>query len=116
MNDLTNIWNAEDELNEDELMDYVNGKSSEQNAHEVEKKMADSSFVDDGVEGLQQFSSSEKINAYAQQINTVLHQKLADKKLKRKRTAINLSWQIIAVVAIILLCILGFVIIEMMQK
>ncbi|MEP6684042.1 MAG: hypothetical protein ABJA35_12315 [Parafilimonas sp.] len=116
MEDLNNIWNAEEEFNEDELLDYVKGKSSAEDAHDVENKMADSSFVNDGVEGLQQFSSAEKINAYAQQINNDLHQKLRHKKAKRKRTAINISWQIIVVIAIILLCILGFVIIEMMQK
>ncbi|HEY2727144.1 MAG TPA: hypothetical protein VGI61_08230 [Parafilimonas sp.] len=115
MEDLNNIWNAEDELNEDELLNYVKGKSSLEDAHAVERKMANSSFVDDGIEGLQQFSSVEKINAYTQQINNDLHQKLADKKIRRRKTAINLSWQIIAVIAIILLCILGYVIIEMMQ-
>jgi hypothetical protein len=116
MEDLNNIWNAEDELNEDQLMDYVKGKSTGDDAHAVERKMAESSFVDDGVEGLQEFSSAEKINAYAQQINNELHKKLADKKTRKRKTEINLSWQIIAVIAIILLCILGYVIIEMMHK
>jgi len=116
MEDLNNIWNAEDELNEDELLNYVNGKSSPKDAHDVEKKMVDSSFINDGVEGLQQFSSAEKINAYAQQLNNDLHQKLKNKKAKSKRPAINISWQIIVLIAVILLCMLGFVIIKMMEK
>ena len=116
MEDLTNIWNADDELNDDELLNYVKGKSAEENTHAVESKMADSSFVNDGVEGLQQFSSAEKINAYVQQINSDLHQKIAGKKLKHRRGISNLSWEIIAVIAVILLCILGYVIIEMMHN
>jgi hypothetical protein len=116
MEDLNNIWNADDELNDDQLMDYVKGKSTGDDAHAVERKMADSSFVDDGVEGLKQFSSAEKINAYTQQINSDLHEKLKKKKIKKRRTEINLSWQIIAVIAIIVLCILGYIIIGMMRK
>ena len=60
---LNNIWNADDELNEEQLLNYINGKLTEEEANAFEKKMAGSSFINDGVEGLQQFSSPEKINA-----------------------------------------------------
>lgn len=116
MEELFNIWNADDELNEDELMNYVKGKSSEGEKHAMEKKMADSSFVNDAVEGLQDFSSPEKINTYVQQVNQELHKYLHEKKSARKKTVTNLSWQIIAVITIIVLCILGYIIIEMMKK
>ncbi|MBV9960962.1 MAG: hypothetical protein JO072_01830 [Parafilimonas sp.] len=116
MEDLSNIWNADDELNEDELLNYVNSKSVKEDAHNFERKMAGSSFINDSVEGLQQFSSAEKINAYVHQINSDLHQKLVGKKSKHKRGISNLSWEIIAVIAVILLCLLGYVVIEMMHK
>lgn len=116
MEDLINIWNADDELNDDELLDYLRGKSTEEEEHSVEKKMADSSFVNDAVEGLQQFSSTEKVNKYVQQLNEELHNKLTEKNRSKHKTSINLSWQIIAVVVIIVLCVLAYVIIEMMKK
>ena len=116
MEDLNNIWNADDELNEDELMNYVKGKSTGEDANAIERKMADSSFINDGVEGLQQFSSTEKINAYVQQLNENLHRNLSDKKRKKKRKIIGLSWELIVVIVVILLCLLGYVIIEMMRK
>ena len=81
-----------------------------------EKKMADSSFVNDAVEGLQNFSSTEKMNAYVQQINNDLHKHLHTKKYRRKKTITNLSWEIIAVIIIIILCMLGYAVIEMMKK
>jgi len=34
MEDLTNIWNADDELNEEQLMNYVKGKSAGEEEHE----------------------------------------------------------------------------------
>ena len=114
MEDLNNIWSADDELNEEQLMNYVKGKTSGEEAHAVEKKMANSSFVNDAVEGLQNFSSAEKANTYAQQINEQLHQRLADKKHRRKKIIGNLSWEIIAVIVIILLALIGYVIVEML--
>jgi len=116
MEDLTNIWNADDELNEEELLNYVSGKSDAENVHAVEKTMAGSSFVNDGIEGLQQFSSAKKINVYVQQINEDLQHKLSDKKLRKKRSINLQSWEIIALIIIVLLCLLGYVIVEMMRK
>jgi len=114
MEDLTNIWNTDDELNEEQLMNYVKGKSTGEGAHAVERKMAESPFVNDAVEGLQNFSSTEKINAYKKDINEQLHQKLEEKKSRRKKVIGNLSWEIVAVIVIILLCLLAYVIVEMM--
>ena len=116
MEDLTNIWNADDELNEEELLNYVSGKSDEEEIYAVEKTMAGSSFVTDGVEGLQKFSSAQKINAYIQQINEDLQHKLSDKKSRKKRSVNIQSWQIIALVIIVLLCLLTYAIIEMTKK
>ncbi len=116
MQNVDNIWNADDELNEDQLRDYLNNKLSQEEAHNIEKKMADSAFINDGVEGLQQFSSAEKINAFTSQINEDLHHKLNTKKTRDKKNIQNFSWEIITVIAVLLLCILGYVFIEMMHK
>lgn len=115
MEDLTNIGNADDDLNEDQLINYVQRKSTDEAAHAVESSMADSLFINDGVEGLQQFSSAEKINAYVQQINDDLHHKLADKKINSRRGIKNLSWEIITIIVIVLLCVLSYAIITMMR-
>ncbi|MBS1744732.1 MAG: hypothetical protein JST21_01035 [Bacteroidetes bacterium] len=115
MDELNNIWNADDELNEEQLLNYIRNTTTPDTAHEVEKKMASSPLVNDGVEGLQQFSSTQKINAYVQQINNDLHRQLADKKPRKHRGIQHLSWEIIALIVVIILCILGFVVIRMMR-
>jgi hypothetical protein len=115
MDELNNIWNADDELNEEQLLDYLRNKTTPGAGHDVEEKMAGSSLVNDGVEGLQQFSSTEKINAYVQQINTELHHQLAGKKTGKHRGIQHLSWEIIAIIVVIVLCLIGFAIIRMMR-
>lgn len=116
MDDLNNIWNTDDELNEEQLLNYLNGKLTEEEANAFEKKMTGSSFINDGIEGLQQFSSAEKINAYAQQVNESLRTKLGNKKARRKYNTNNLSWELIAVISVITLCLLAYVIIALMKK
>lgn len=116
MKDPVNIWNADDEINDDELMKYINKKSSDNEQHNIQSKMNDSSFISDAVDGLEQFSSSQKINNYVENLNTGLHKKLKDKSSKRKRGIKSLSLEIVSIVIIIVLCILGYVVIEMMKK
>ena len=116
MEDLNNIWNAEDELNEEELMNYVKNKSSPEEQRKVEENITDSLFVSDAVEGLQNFSSTEKMNTYIQQINGDLHKRLHKKRYSRKKSIGNLSWEIIAVIIVIVLCALSYTIIEMTKK
>ncbi len=116
MEDLSNIWNDEDELNEEQLLNYIKGNSTDEDQHTVEAKMNNSSLLNDGVEGLQQFSSTEKMNGYVEQINMHLRHQLKNKKDKKRLYKPEISWQVIAVVIIIVLCLIGYTIIEMMRK
>lgn len=116
MDELNNIWNADDELNEEQLLKYINGKFSGEEANAFEKKMAASAFINDGVEGLQQFSSAEKISVYAQQVNENLRRKLINKKRKSKHSLKGLSWELITLIAVLLLCLLGYAIVELIRK
>jgi len=44
MEDLTNIWNDEDAINEEELLKYLQGNSSAEEQYHVERKIAESGF------------------------------------------------------------------------
>ena len=69
MSDLKDILNNDDELNNDELMRYLEGNASEEERYAIEKQMADSSFVDDAVEGLQHFKDPDLARKYAEQLD-----------------------------------------------
>jgi len=114
MEDLTNILKDDDNISEEELQKYLSGNISEEEKHAIEKKMADSDFVNDAVEGLQGFTSKQKLNEYVNDLNKDLHQYIAGKKeIKEKRKIKDLSWIIIAVIIILLLCILAYIVIRM---
>ena len=116
MEDLGNILLNDDELNEEQLKQYLSGNISVDALHNIEKQMADSEFVNDAVEGLQAFSSSKNLDEYVTQLNKNLHQQLESKKQrKEKRKIRNESWIIIAVITILLLCVVAFIVIKMQR-
>jgi len=117
MDDLTNILKDDDNISEEELKKYLSGNISGEERHAIEKKMADSEFVNDAVEGLQEFTSKQKLDEYVNHLNKDLHQYIAGKKeIKEKRKIKDLSWIIIAVIIILLLCILAYIVIRMQSE
>lgn len=113
MTDRNNILNEGSDLNEQELMKYLSGKSSDEARFAIEKQMADSAFINDAIEGLQQLGSPEKIQVLKDQLNKQL-QKETTKKThrKRKRGVADQQWLIVAILAILLLCIAGYLMIH----
>ncbi|MFT4152734.1 hypothetical protein [Parafilimonas sp.] len=117
MDELNKIWNADEEdLNEEQLMNYLNGKLTDEEANAFEKKMAGSAFINEGVEGLQQFSSSEKIDIFTKQLNDNLRKKTAARKLKMQRSFKGLSWELMAIIAVIILALIGYAVIQFLNK
>jgi hypothetical protein len=117
MEDLTDILKDDDNINEEELRRYLLGNISDEERYDIEKKMADSSFTNDAVEGLQKFSSHQKLDEYVKHLNKGLHQYLADKKeIKEKRKIKDLSWIIVAVIIILLLCMLAYIVVKMQRE
>ncbi len=114
MKDLTKILKDGEEPNEEQLMNYLAGNASEEEQHAVESSMNESPFVSDAVEGLQQLGDPSKLNDYVLQLNKNLHEQLAARKTrKEKREIKDISWGIIAVITILLLCIVGYTVIKM---
>jgi len=64
-NDLLNILgNSNKDIDNQKLMDYLSGKLSDQEKHEVEMWMVDNDFENEALEGLQQMSGNKKLEGY----------------------------------------------------
>ena len=82
-NDLLNILsNSNKDIDNQKLMDYISGKLSQQEQHELEKEMADNELMNDAVEGLKSIKDQQSIQSYVEQLN---------KNLKGKLPG-NISW------------------------
>jgi hypothetical protein len=116
MNEEENIENYDD-LNEEQILNYLKGNLSEKENHDVEKNMMDSDFVNDAVEGLQSLSNNNKLDDYVNLLNKKLHEQLSSKKRrKEKRKIKGLEWILLAAVIVLVVCVTAYVVIIMLKK
>jgi hypothetical protein len=117
MSDLKNILNTGPELNEDALKRYLNGTASAEERFEIENQMADEAFMNDAIEGLQNFKDPQLMDHYVNQINKEILVQTSKKKRRRiKRHIEDQNWTLISVILIIVLCILGYFVIHLSTK
>ena len=104
-----NILNSEEELSDEQLMNYLKGILSHEDAHDIEEKMIDDSFINDAIEGLQQFSSDKKLDDYVLHLNHHLHEQItAQKQRNEKRRLKDIPWIIQILIIVLLLCMLAY--------
>ena len=104
-----NILPSEEELSDEQLMNYLKGYLSREDAHNIEEEMIDDSFLNDAIEGLQQFSSNKKMDDYVRQLNHHLHEQItAQKQRNSKRRIKDMPWIIQALIIVLLLCLLAY--------
>jgi anti-sigma factor RsiW len=115
--DLLNILsNSNKDIDNQKLMDYLAGKLSEQEKHEVELWMADNEFANNAMEGLEKAGSKKDINIYVDQLNKELNQYIKQKKQHRHRRKLKEQpWTLLAILLILALGILAYVVIKGMH-
>jgi len=108
------ILSQKSELDPQKLMDYLEGKLSEKEKHEVESVLADSAFMDDAAEGLGEMKDKQKIASILFELNSQLHKKTQQRrKLQFSNRLPFPGWLIFATVTIILLVVLAYIIYRM---
>jgi len=101
------------DIDNQKLMDYLSGKLSDEQRHDVEKQMADSEFVNEAMEGLEEVKNKKELNFYIEQLNADLHKQLDKKNArKQKRKLKDQPWIYLAIVVLILLIVIGFIVIK----
>ena len=117
MTDLKNILNHDEELNSEELLRYLEGKVTEEERFAIENQMADSAFMNEAMEGLQQFKDPALVKEYVTALNQQLQKQTAKKiSRKNKRKFKDQQWLIIAILSILLLCVTGFLLVHFYSK
>jgi cytochrome c1 len=112
-NDLLNILsNSNKDIDNQKLMDYLSGKLSEQEKHEVEMWMVDNDFENEAMEGLQQMGGNKKLEGYVDQLNKELHHYIKDKKTRREKRQLNTGfWVYVTIAFILIIVVLAYIVI-----
>ncbi len=113
--DLLNILSdSNKDIDNQRLMDYLSGKLSGRERHEIERSMADSEFVNDAIEGLQGFGDKKDVQIYVDQLNAALKKNIEKKKLRREKRRIKENpWVWLSILLILILCITAYFIVRM---
>lgn len=107
------LSNLNKDIEQDKLLDYLNKNLSAAEAHEVEKQMASDEFMNDAVEGLENFKNKKDLSLLVEQLNKDLKKKTAKKNLKKeKRKLKNQPWLYVSIVTLLLLIIISYVLIK----
>lgn len=103
------LSNSNKEIDNQKLMDYLSGKLAHQEAHEIEKLMAENEFMADAMEGLTHVQQKTAISDYVNQINRDLAARVKKKQNRRhKRKLPSHPWIYLAIVIVLMLIVIAF--------
>jgi hypothetical protein len=116
-NDLLNILSNLQHADNQKLTDYLEGKLSGDEKHEVEKMLLEEDFAGDAIEGLQNSVNKEKLGQVVAELNRQLQTQLQDRrKSRRKRNGSIQQWVVVAVILVLVLAVLGYYIIHLLMN
>ena len=101
------------EVDQETLLLYLQDKLSAEMKNEVEKKLLESEFTDDAVEGLKEIKDKKQIAYMVEMLNRDLKKKLAKKKQRREKMRIkDQPWLYISILILILLIVISYIVIR----
>ena len=105
------------EVDQETLLKYLEGRLTDEQKHELEKKMLGSEFTDDAMEGLHEIENKRNISSLVDQLNRDLQNKLEKKKKRREKFRFkDQPWLYITIFIILLLIILSYVVVQRMLQ
>jgi hypothetical protein len=111
------LSNLKTDIDQETLLLYLQDKLSDDKKHEIEKKLMDSEFDGDAMEGLQQFSNKRDINHVVEMLNRDLRKKTEKKRQRRQKLVLkNQPWLYFAVLILILLIVLSYIFLHRMMQ
>ena len=107
------LSNLNKDIEQEKLLDYLNKNLSADEAHDIEKQMADDEFMNDAMEGLENFKNKKDVSLMVEQLNSELKKQTAKKKVrKEKRRLKDQPWLYITIVTLLVLIIIAYVVIK----
>ena len=107
------LSNLHSEIDQETLLNYLQGKLSNEQQHEVEKNLLKDDFDMEALEGLSDFKDKRNLAALVEQLHSDLKKKTDKKKKWRASRAIGLDpWVVIAIILILVLAVIGYFIIH----
>lgn len=107
------LSNLSPDVDQEKLMQYLQGQLSETQKHEVEKQFLQDEFNEDALEGLQDIKDKEQLQYMVEMLNRDLKKKTAKKKKRREKMKIkDQPWLYMSILILILLLVMSYIVIK----
>lgn len=111
------LSNLSKDVDQEMLLQYLQGKLSEEQKHEVEKQLIDDDFESDAAEGLNDINDKQQIQYMVDMLNRDLKKKTEKKKKQREKMKLkDQPWLYVAILITLLLIVLCYMIIRKMMS
>jgi hypothetical protein len=111
------LSNLSTDVDQELLMQYLQGKLPDDKKHEVEMQLAQGNFEEDALEGLQDFKDKEQLQYMVEMLNRDLKKKTEKKKKRREKMKIKEQpWLWVSILILILLVALCYIVIRKMSS
>jgi hypothetical protein len=105
------------DIDQETLLLYLQGKLTEEKKNEVEKKIMESEFDSDAIEGLEQFRNKKDLSTLVDQLNLDLQKKIRKKKERRRKLQLKEQpWLYFAILMVIFLIIISYLVLHRLLK
>jgi len=105
------------DIDQETLIQYLQGNLTEEKKHELEKQLVDNEFASDALEGLGEIKDKQQIQYMVEMLNRDLKKKLEKRKRRREKLKIkDQSTLYIAIFILILLIIISYFVIKRMMQ
>lgn len=111
------LSNEHPEIDPELMMQYLQGKLTPEQRHEVEKQLMEGEFEEEAMEGLQDFKDKEQIQYTVEALNRDLKKRTEKKKKRRDKLKLpDQTLVIVAVVVVLLLVVVSYVVIRRLMN
>ncbi|MFN2439107.1 MAG: hypothetical protein ABR503_07900 [Chitinophagaceae bacterium] len=106
------LSNLNPDIDQETLLLYLQGKLSPEKQHELEKKLMDSDFETDALEGLQKIKDQQGVSTIIEQLNRELKKKTKKRKQRKEKFRLNTDPTVwVTIIIILLLIIISYLVI-----
>jgi hypothetical protein len=103
------------DIDQETLLQYLNGSLTEEKKHEVEKLLLENEFANDAMEGLQEIKNKQDIQYVVEMLNRDLKKRTQKKKQRRDKMQLKYQpWILISILILLLLIVLSYFVLHKM--
>ena len=106
------------DIDQETLLQYLQGKLSPEKSHELEKQLLESDFHSEALEGLEAYRDKQQLRYTVEMLNRDLRRKTAQRRKRVKKFRLDQQpWLYIAILLLLLLIVLSyFVVTRLLAK